>query len=183
MADGDIPGICYPKSQLNSAATETRRPGRHEPVPEGAGDESSEPSELRRPAKSAAVHHRQSALPQLPRGQAAASLVPTLTPYQAIHDGEECRVAAAIVLSEISCIVLEGKGIDRFRDWQDCLIRNSMILVVSGTMPYDKLIERAQDLEIFIKENGGMEAAQTSTQEGLKSWLNGGDDDREAPLQ
>lgn len=81
------------------------------------------------------------------------------------------------MLAEISRVVLEGKGIDRFRDWQDSLIRNSMILVVSGTMPYDKLIERAQGLETFIKENGGMEAAQTDTQEWLKSWLNGSGDE------
>lgn len=64
----------------------------------------------------------------------------------------------------------------RFRDWQDSLIRNAMILVVSGTMPYDKLIERTQALETFIKENGGSEAATLDVQDRLKFWLNGGED-------
>lgn len=64
----------------------------------------------------------------------------------------------------------------RYRDWQNALSDNAMILVMGGILPYDKLMEEVRSFEKLIGEHGGLESEQLDPQERLKDWLNGGDD-------
>lgn len=89
----------------------------------------------------------------------------------------KCRIAAAVTLDEISRQYHSGKGLQRFRDWQDAMMDNAMVLVLGGILTYDKLMERVQGLEEFIARSGGTESAELDTQDRLKLWLNGTDDD------
>jgi hypothetical protein len=90
-----------------------------------------------------------------------------------VRQSEECQIQAAQILNAISAKFIAGKGVQRYRDFQDDLMRNSMIIVTSGILTYDKLIEKIQGLEEFIGEHGGNESEQLDPQERLKEWLNG----------
>lgn len=89
-----------------------------------------------------------------------------------IEDDKECRILGARKMQEISRRFIRGKGIGRFRQLQEDLMREADVLVAAGIMSYDKIIEKVTQLEEHIGEHGGNESETLDPQDRLRAWLN-----------